>query len=266
MFKAKKSLGQNFLKSKSALSSILKAGSIRSTDTIIEVGPGKGVLTEGLVEQAGKVIAIEKDDRLIEFLKEKFPAEISSGKFEIIHQDILNIKMSDIGSRTKSYKLIANIPYYITGQLIRKFLESEHQPELMVLMLQKEVAKRIVARDGKESILSLSVKAYGNPKYIETVPARYFSPAPKVDSAILLIENISKKTFTENTISEEHFFKVVKTGLAHKRKVLIKNLVEVFSKKNVHAAFEKSTIDLKVRGEDLTLYQWIRIAEYLVGK
>lgn len=259
-FKAKKSLGQNFLKSKSALSSIIKAGDIKTTDTIIEVGPGKGVLTEGLLEKAGRVIAIEKDDRLIELLEEKFKEEIESGKFQIIHKDILEVELGEFGIKTGEYKLVANIPYYITGLLFRKFLESECQPERIVVMVQKEVAKRIVARDGKESILSLSVKAYGEPKYIETVPARYFSPAPKVDSAILLIQDISKKNFKESNVSELHFFEVVKAGLAHKRKVLIRNLEEKFSKETVSQALISTGVNEKARGEDLSLSLWMKIA------
>ncbi len=261
-FKAKKSLGQNFLKSRSALASILKAGNINSSDTVIEVGPGKGVLTEGLLEKANKVIAVEKDDRLIEYLKEKFKNEIEKGNLEIIHQDVLQFNPEG----WTPYKLIANIPYYITGQLIRKFLESNRQPERMVLMLQKEVAKRIVGKvlrqaHGKESILSLSVKAYGTPKYIETVPARYFSPAPKVDSAILLIEDISKKSFGESSITEKHFFNVVKAGLSHKRKLLIRNLEQEFKKETIAIAFQKTGIDIKSRGEDLTIDQWMQVAK-----
>jgi 16S rRNA (adenine1518-N6/adenine1519-N6)-dimethyltransferase len=266
--KAKKSLGQNFLKSKGAISSIIRAGNIQPSDTILEIGPGKGVLTEELVKIAGKVVAVEKDDRLIEHLQEKFHAEIENGKLELIHQDILEWNRNrtpGVGHPVcdNGYKVIANIPYYITGQLIRQFLESESQPSLMVLMLQKEVAKRIVARDEKESILSLSVKAYGEPKYIETVPARYFSPAPKVDSAILLITNISKQKLSGAGISEKNFFTVIKAGLAHKRKVLVKNLEAAFDKTKIEKVFAQSGLGAKTRGEDLSLSQWLEISSLL---
>ncbi|MEI7777163.1 MAG: 16S rRNA (adenine(1518)-N(6)/adenine(1519)-N(6))-dimethyltransferase RsmA [bacterium] len=253
MIKAKKSLGQNFLKSKAAVQQILTAADISEGDIILEVGPGKGVLTESLLESGAQVIAIEKDDRLIEFLNEKFGEQIEKGQLKIIHQDILEFNNDDkVGKKLleKPYKLVANIPYYITGALLRKFLESDNQPERMVLMLQKEVAKRIVANDKRESLLSISVKAYGEPKYIATVPARYFSPVPKVDSAILQIKNISKGFFTENKISEEKFFKTLKAGFAHKRKVLIKNL------NTTPEIFQKINLSTKIRAENLSLKEW----------
>lgn len=259
---AKKSLGQNFLKSKSAIGDIVKAAELTQKDTVLEIGPGKGVLTEALLAASGKVIAVEKDDRLIKFLQEKFSEEILNGKFEIIHGDILDFNLNDLRNRieTSTYKLVANIPYYITGILIRTFLESDFQPEKMVLMVQKEVCDRIVARDGKESILSVSVKAYGTPKYIKKVPARYFSPAPKVDSAILLINNISKDFFTKSDLSEEHFFTVVKAGFAHKRKLAARNLESHFPKEKIQAVFAKLNISKTARPEEISLKNWREIA------
>jgi 16S rRNA (adenine1518-N6/adenine1519-N6)-dimethyltransferase len=254
MIKAKKSLGQNFLKSQKAISEIINAGHINPDDTILEIGPGKGVLTEKLLEKAGKVIAIEKDLELISFLNEKFANEISSKKLLILNEDIL--EFSDFSILTGTYKIIANIPYYITGAIIRKFLESKFQPERMVLLVQKEVAERIVARDKKESILSISVKAYGLPKYIEKVSARYFSPQPKVDSAILLIANISKKLFTENNISELVFFELVKTGFAHKRKVLSSNLKPLLGGRTPKLLNDCGIAE-KARAEDVNLSQWV---------
>jgi len=255
---AKKSLGQNFLKSKSAVGDIIKAGELSSADTVLEIGPGKGVLTEALLAAAGKVIAVEKDDRLIEVLNEKFATEIKEGRLQIIHDDALEVHIT-----LDSYKLIANIPYYITGILIRKFLESENQPEKMVLMVQKEVADRIVARDGKESILSLSVKAYGNPTYIKKVPARYFSPAPKVDSAVLLIDKISKKFFIENNVPEERFFTIVKTAFAHKRKLAMRNLESTFSKEKIERSFLIANIEKTIRAEKIPLEKWFSICKTL---
>jgi 16S rRNA (adenine1518-N6/adenine1519-N6)-dimethyltransferase len=218
---AKKSLGQNFLRSKGALMKIVETADLKLDDIVLEVGPGEGILTEAILRKAGKVIAVEKDNRLIPILEQKFSSEISSGKLLLVHGDILEFSLSSYqlpathstSSGQASYKLIANIPYYITGQLLRKFLESDNQPSRMVLLLQKEVAKRIVSgnnpallklrrtsptspiknlglRGTKESILSISVKAYGAPKYIDTVKAECFTPKPKVDSAILLVENI----------------------------------------------------------------------------
>src|SRR3990172_2215572 len=177
--RAKKSLGQNFLTSRGVARDIVVAAQITPDDVVLEIGPGKGFLTEGLLQKAKKVIAVEKDERMVEYLKDKFREEIRNGKLELIHQDILSFDIS-------RFTLVANIPYYITGEILRTFLSGDLQPQRMVLMVQKEVAERIVARPssrragtGKESILSMSVKVYGTPCYIQKVPARYFSPKPK---------------------------------------------------------------------------------------
>ena len=271
LFLAKKSLGQNFLRSKSALQKIVEAADLKPEDVVLEVGPGEGILTEALLKSAGKVIAVEKDDRLIPLLQEKFASEISVGKFELIHADILDIELTtnnlqlttrqnffkkNLGGQ--AYKLIANIPYYITGQLLRKFLESDFQPSRMVLLLQKEVAKRIVASDNKESILSISVKAYGTPKYIDTVKAECFTPKPKVDSAILLVENISKSFFTSNNLDEKKFFEVLKKGFKSKRKILVGNL-GISNDPNLEKIMSDCGITKNTRAEDITLEQWGRI-------
>lgn len=254
--RAKKSLGQNFLRSKKALDAIVEAGDIENTDTILEIGPGEGVLTKRLLEKAGKVIAIEKDARLISGLQTQFAQEISERKLELIEADILNYLL-----QVTNYKLIANIPYYITGEIIRKFLESENQPEKIVLLLQKEVAQRIVARDKKESILSLSVKVYGEPRYIATVKKESFSPKPKVDSAIVSISNISKTNFKNTT--EEKFFSIVKAGFAQKRKKLINNLRKVAPKEILEKVFQELNLDPNTRAEDISFELWLKIAESL---
>jgi 16S rRNA (adenine1518-N6/adenine1519-N6)-dimethyltransferase len=269
--KAKKSLGQNFLKNKDVLRKMAEAGEVGADDTVLEVGPGEGTLTEELLARAGKVIAVEKDDRLIPYLQKKFSAEISSGKLVLIHSDILSLNTSDFKdfqlfsfreiscrATTFNFKLISNIPYYITGQILRQFLQSDCQPSKIVLLVQKEVAKRIVAEDrgkARQSILSISVKAYGEPKYISTVKAGNFQPAPKVDSAIILINNISKKNFAG--IDEKKFFEILKKGFGSKRKFLFSNLG---LKKGQEIIFSEAGIDRKVRAEELTLAQWGKLA------
>ena len=258
IYKAKKSLGQNFLKSQKALADIVNAGDISPDDTILEIGPGKGALTEKLLEKAERVIAIEKDRELIELLKGKFSVDIKSGKLKLIWGDILEISNSDLEIAT-SYKLVANIPYYITGAIIRKFLEAKQQPERMVLLVQKEVAQRIVARDGKESILSISVKAYGEPVFIDTVKKRYFSPEPKVDSAILLIKNIQRTVLDKKGVDEARFFEIVKAGFAHKRKVLSSNLKPLSGPTTKW--LEICKIPEKARAEDLLLENWVCLAK-----
>ncbi|HEV7702351.1 MAG TPA: 16S rRNA (adenine(1518)-N(6)/adenine(1519)-N(6))-dimethyltransferase RsmA [Candidatus Paceibacterota bacterium] len=244
--RAKKSLGQNFLKSGLALKKIIEAGNITSDDIILEIGPGKGMLTGELLEKAKKVIAVEKDNQLFDFLKIKFIEQIKSGSLVLVHGDILGFSVP------LRYKVIANIPYNITGAILKKFLTEKNQPESMILMVQHEVAKRIVAHDNKESILSISVKAYGEPKMVMKVPARYFSPAPKVDSAVIAINHISRKIFKENKIDEKKFWEIVKIGFAHKRKKLSGNLKSVLNlQKEPFLAFRDK------RAEDLSLLDWI---------
>ena len=252
--RAKKSLGQNFLKSIPALNAIIKAGEVTAADTVLEIGPGKGALTAKLLENAGQVIAIEKDRELLEFLRGKFATEIESKKLILIEGDVLEFLPSTHNLEPKTYKIIANIPYNITGAILKKFLTDAAQPELMVLMVQNEVAQRIVARDSKESILSISVKAYGEPKLVMKVPARYFSPAPKVDSAVISIKNISRQNFAQNRTNEEKFWEVVKLGFAHKRKKLSGNLKGVVTtEKLAHISAENK------RAEDLNLSDWMTL-------
>ncbi|MEI6528373.1 MAG: 16S rRNA (adenine(1518)-N(6)/adenine(1519)-N(6))-dimethyltransferase RsmA [bacterium] len=264
---AKKSLGQNFLKSEGALRKIVEAGEIKDTDTVLEIGPGLGALTEKILEKAGRVVVVEKDDRLISILNEKFSTDVTGGKLQIIHADILNFDPSIYNIQSTNYKLIANIPYYITGEIFRKFLESDNQPSQMVVLVQKEVAIRVVARDGKESLLSNSIKCFGTPRLVDTVPAGAFVPAPKVDSAILAINNISKKFFEENKISPEKFFTILHYGFAHKRKMLLGNLKEAFLKEgrsgveNLRQIFHTAGLSEKVRAEDLTLKNWAELVK-----
>lgn len=255
----KKSLGQHFLKSRGALLKIVAAAELLPTNTVLEVGPGDGALTSFLLEHAGKVVAVEKDGQLIPILKQKFKNEITSGKLKLVHGDILNIDGARCwGLQTSGavppcdYKIVANLPYYITGQFLRKFLQGDTQPSMMVLLLQKEVAKRIVAADGKESILSISVKCYGTPEYIDTVKAGSFVPPPKMDSAILKISDISKKFFADFT--EEKFFTILKKGFAHPRKLLSSNLDLPAS---VLTGWD---ITENARAENVTLEQWKQFA------
>ena len=272
MIRAKKSLGQNWLKSQAILADIIEAGEVEAGDMVLEVGPGQGVLTEKLLGAGAKVIAVEKDDRLIDFLTAKFhlgvklPSE-KRGNLTLIHDDILEFDPAKAGLKAGEYKIIANLPYYITGQFLRQTLESAGPPSLMVLMLQKEVAERIIgsphplgseAPKLKESILSISVKAYGTVKYIKTVPKKYFSPQPKVDSAILKIDRISKNFF--NDLSEPKFFALVKKGFAQKRKMLKGNL------KCPLAVLNQCSIAAKARAEELSLREWKCLAKSVPQK
>jgi len=264
--RAKKSLGQHFLKSKSALAAMVSAAAVGQGDTVLEVGPGKGVLTRALLDTGAHVVAIETDDDLIPLLHDTFAAEIASNQLRLVHGDIRTVYydiMHNIIIDNATYKVVANIPYYITGELIRMFLESAHQPTSLTLLVQKEVCDRIVARDGKESILSLSVKAYGAPRYIQKVPARDFSPAPKVDSAIVHIAHISKNFFDD--MPEDEFFKVVKVGFSSKRKQLANNLQNVWDKQIVARALAQSGIHPSARAEDVPMAQWHALTKILAS-
>ncbi len=262
----KKSLGQHFLNSSHVLEQIISAAAITKDETVLEIGPGTGILTGALLKADAHVIAIEKDDRAYEMLKEKFSKEIFDGRLRLTHGDILN---QDIFN-TKNYAIVANIPYYITGAILEKFLEHEPRPNRMVLLVQREVAERIVARPpdgtghGKESVLSISVKAFGDPKIIARVSRGAFTPVPTVDSAILAIENISGSSLAgKNASAIGRFFEIVRAGFAHKRKLLIRNLETMADREKVAVIWKKFGLDEKVRAEDISVQDWLRIAEHI---
>jgi 16S rRNA (adenine1518-N6/adenine1519-N6)-dimethyltransferase len=257
--KPKKSLGQNFLRSQKTVEEIVRTSNIQNDDLVLEIGPGEGVLTLELLKNGAEVIVIEKDDRLIPELTLKFKEEVENGKLKIIHDDALNVEISEIIN--KKYKIVANIPYYITGQLLRKFLSAKQKPELITVLVQKEVAERIVAKDGKESILSLAVKIFGTPKYIGTVNKSAFAPQPKVDSAILKIENIGDEKISGE--ERDFFFKNLHLGFGHKRKLLIGNLGNTYKKEKLIELFEKMNLNLKTRAENLDSNTWIALSKNL---
>ena len=177
---------------------------------------------------------------------------------KLLHGDVLNLDLKV--TLPKKYVVVANIPYYITGVFLRKMLTDVNQPNRMVLMVQKEIASRILAHDKKESVLSISVKAYGRPGVVRKVAKRYFKPVPKVDSAILKIENISKKFFI-GSVTEEKFFAVVRLGFQHKRKKVLSNLRPHYT--NVDKVFGALNMDKDARAEDLSLKVWLNLAKLL---
>ncbi|MFZ3020185.1 MAG: 16S rRNA (adenine(1518)-N(6)/adenine(1519)-N(6))-dimethyltransferase RsmA [Minisyncoccia bacterium] len=256
--KPKKQFGQNFLTQPKIAQDIVNAGELSKKDTVIEIGPGKGMLTEKILETGAKLIAIEKDADLISGLNEKFEKEIKRGQLKILNKDVRDLNVEALG--IKKYKLIANIPYYITGEILRTFLENKFQPEKMVLMVQREVAERICAKNGKESILSISVKIYGLPKIIRRVSAGSFFPKPRVDSSVLMIEKISKDNFEKNKITEQHFFELLKKGFKSPRKQLGPNLN--FRKDEWYEICKKIEMDEKVRPENLSVENWISLSQH----
>jgi len=273
--KLRRRLGQNFLVSKRIAQKIVEFAKLNSNDIVLEIGPGKGILTEVLLEKLanGKLIAVEKDKDLVEFLKQKFSF---SKNLTLALNDILKFDLSKFKLYSLRYKIVANLPYYLTSRFIRSFLQSDLPPSKMVLMVQKEVAERITAKNNQESILSINVKAYGQPKILKIVPARYFSPRPKVDSAILLIDNISKNFFKDiikelGIIKKEDlknsekelikkiekiFFELVSRGFSNKRKLLKNNL------KLKPEVFKKCNISQTSRAENLSLENWKSLLKF----
>lgn len=265
----KKSLGQNFLKSPAYVRAIVDAADVQKGDTVLEIGPGEGALTKELLARGAMVVAVEKDHRLIPWLEMTFAKEIREKQLVLHEADALEIYTEKILGNKKGsgYKVVANIPYYITGALLKKFLsEEERQPSTLVFLVQKEVAERIVgnpeqrrgAKEKKESILSLSVKAYGEVKYVKTVPRGAFAPAPDVDSAILLVKNISKDNFKSAT-HEKKFFTLIKLGFGQKRKMLKKNIAGVFGDKTSEA-LQRAGIAEDARAEDVPLENWLGLS------
>ncbi len=251
---AKKSLGQNFLISDVPVKKMVEISKVSKEDTVLEIGPGRGILTNELLKTGAKIIAVEKDDNLTLLLKEKFSKEISSGQLTLINGDILDFDLSShYQLSTINYKLISNIPYNITGEIMRKFLEATIKPSLICLLVQKEVAERIVSKDKKESLLSVSVKVFGTPHYAGTVKRTLFRPIPNVDSAILLIDNISNVFF--DNCDENKFFEIVKAGFAHKRKQLQGNLSGFVSLEKL----ENKIGSGKRRAEELTIDEWKKL-------
>ena len=245
-------LGQHFLKTPWAARALAQAVGIGAKDTVLEIGPGKGALTRELLKTGARVVAIEKDEILADFLREKFAVEIASGLLTMVPGDIRDISPEELDLKDGTYVVAANIPYYITGEIIRQFLTTRAKPRAMALLVQKEVEQRIVSK--RESLLSLSVKAYGMPRVAAKVSRKNFSPPPAVDSAILVIESISTDFFKD--LSEERFFKTIRAGFAQKRKFLVNNLAMQFRKSEMLEAFRACNVDNMVRAENVPLETW----------
>jgi 16S rRNA (adenine1518-N6/adenine1519-N6)-dimethyltransferase len=229
----------------------LTAG-VQRGDTVLEVGPGTGILTAALLEAGAHVVAVEADETLLAPLRERFAGELAQERLVIVHADIRTYLAGPMRELPGLYAVVANIPYYITGEILRLLLENARQPLSVTLLVQKEVAERI-ARSKKESLLSLSVKAYGSPRYAFTVPKGAFRPAPSVDSAVLAVRDISRSHFS-GAREEKRFFALIHAGFAHKRKRLAKNLEE--------AGFtEAATRVGDVRAEDVSLAEWLALAK-----
>ncbi|MDP4000627.1 MAG: 16S rRNA (adenine(1518)-N(6)/adenine(1519)-N(6))-dimethyltransferase RsmA [bacterium] len=253
-------MGQNFLVDEVVLAELVEAAQLKKTDTVVEVGPGLGVLTQELVKRAGKVIAVEKDENLYQILKNMYSTShnpsYSRRGIKIVNQDILKFHLDKYIN--EPYKVVANIPYYLTSKLLQHFLTLENKPKLMVFMIQKEVGERIVAAPGKLSILGISVQVFSNPLIVSEVSKTSFWPVPKVDSVILQITPKNKYPEIEN---EKLFFKILKIAFSGKRKQIHNTLSSglKIEKEKLLRIFESINIDPKLRPQDLTIEQWIEL-------
>jgi len=252
-----KSLGQNFLVDEKVFDRIMRAAELSSNDVVLEIGPGIGNLTLRLGERTQKVIAIEKDKKMCEILKKMLESQ-NIKNIKVINQDALKLDFSQYTQ--KPYKLVANLPYYITSPVIRKFLELKKPPKSMILMVQKEVAQRICAKPPKLSVLAVSVQFYAKPKIISYISKKSFWPQPKVDSAIIKI--IPFKVGRSQKYTEK-FFKIVKAGFSHPRKQLINNLSKGLSleKQRIEKWLLKNKIQPTQRAETLSVEYWQKLTK-----
>lgn len=262
MIKAKKSLGQNFLKDAAVVQRIVEDAQISSEDVVVEIGPGKGVMTEQLAQYAKKVIAIELDDRLIPILQEKFEKEKN---VTVIHGDILQINLpklvTDHELQSSGYKVVANIPYYITAPIVRLLLETQYPAKEIILMVQKEVAERIAAKPGEMSILAVAVQYYAKAEVLFEVSKKSFDPEPQVDSAIIKIVTNNQSSVTKE--ETKRFFQVVRGGFSAKRKTLANNLSNSLhiKKPEVEKMLEDLGFSKNTRAQELSVEDWQKITE-----
>jgi 16S rRNA (adenine1518-N6/adenine1519-N6)-dimethyltransferase len=254
---AHKGLGQNFLQDPLALEKIISAAEIQPMDSVLEIGPGLGSLTRYLAISAKEVVAVELDKNLLPPLK----AILSPYQnIRLIHGDILKLSPKDLNLEN-DYIVVANIPYYITSAVIRHLLESELKPRRIVLTVQKEVAQRICAEPGDMSLLALSVQIYGTPRIAAHIPANAFFPAPKVDSAVLIVEIYSSPRIREELLNT--FFKLIKAGFSQKRKTLRNSLSSGLHISPTDAAdlLTRVNIDPQRRAETLSIEEWEKLSE-----
>jgi 16S rRNA (adenine1518-N6/adenine1519-N6)-dimethyltransferase len=257
----RKKLGQNFLADPVALGRIVAAAELSSDDLVVEVGAGVGTLTRLLAEHAGRVVALELDNGLVGILREEL-ADLAN--VEIHHGDVLKFSAAEFPNQ--GFKVIGNLPYYITSAVLRHFLEKVPRPKLMVVTVQREVADRIVARPGQMSILAVSVQFYGQPRIVARVPAGAFYPVPTVDSAVVRIDmGEGSAVSLGETIDDARFFRVVRAGFSQKRKTLRNSLSGglALSPAAVGALLEVAAVDARRRAETLSLEEWARVASAL---
>jgi 16S rRNA (adenine1518-N6/adenine1519-N6)-dimethyltransferase len=257
-----KSFGQNFLVDRTILEKIVEAAELAPDEQVLEVGAGTGVLTRELAKRARRVVAVELERDMLALLKDTIGA---LSNVELVPRHLLDIDPVEVFGQ-QPYKLVANLPYYITAPTFRHFLESENPPRVLVVMVQYEVAQRIVAGPGDLSLLGVSVQFYGQPRIMARVPARAFYPAPKVDSAILRIDTFDQPPLTSK--ERDSFFRIVQAGFAEKRKQLHNALTHHLHRKNeeMRACLLAAHIDPSRRAETLSIAEWLQLWAALTNK
>ncbi|MCX5749972.1 MAG: 16S rRNA (adenine(1518)-N(6)/adenine(1519)-N(6))-dimethyltransferase RsmA [Candidatus Saganbacteria bacterium] len=256
----KRSLGQNLLVDKAALDRIVKAGDIRSSDTVIEIGTGTGILTKELAKTAKKVITFEIDRTIIEAAKEYLAGHEN---VELINDDFLKADLGTLLSSFSNTKIVANVPYYITTPVIEKILENKEQISLAILTVQREFAQRMTAKPGTKEYGSFTVfvNYHTEPKIVSYIPKSSFLPQPEVGSAIILL-TIREKPFVD-VKDERSFFEVVRTSFSQRRKTLRNCLLTKFEPQKVDRALSQAGIDGKRRGETLSIAEFARLSDSL---
>jgi len=256
-----KSKGQNFLIQADVYDKIIAAADLRETDTVLEVGPGLGFLTLNMANRVKKVLAVELDKKIVEVLETII---LSKGvkNIKLFTADILKARGSNF-SKLGPYKVVSNLPYNISSVFLRKFLSLASKPELMVLMLQKEVVDRIMAQAPKMNLLALSVQFYAEVEKIMDVPADNFYPVPQVDSAVIKIIPNKKRLATYE--EEKKFFKILRIGFSSKRKMLKNNLASALSLnlKDIEKILIELNLNSNIRAESLKISDWLKLYQYL---
>jgi len=254
-----KSLGQHWLRDREVLAHIADCAELSANDTVLEIGPGLGTLTSELLRRAKKVVAVEYDSELAR----KLPAQFPGKNLEVINSDILTF---DLSKMPKDYAVVANVPYYITSKIVQLLMTADNKPRIAVLLVQKEVAERLAAQPGKMSILSISAQIFADVYLGDIVPAVFFTPPPKVDSQVVILE--TKKTPFLTDINEKDFFRVVKAGFSAKRKKLRSSISGglKISKEQAETYLAEAEISPDVRAEALDLDDWVRLVRTITPK
>ena len=246
---ANKLLGQHFLRCQWVANTLIETAELKKSDTVLEVGSGTGVLTRELSKKAGRVISVEKDKGLAAELRLNLARE-KINNVEVVDGDILKLLTNNQLPAISGYKIVANIPYYLTSRLLRLLLEGASKPKIIVMTIQKEVAERMTAKPGQMNILATSVQVFAKPEIIKQVPRNCFSPQPKVDSAVISISLISDDFFTKNGLDKEFFFAIVRQGFSQKRKILA-NTLKKFRVKDLPFSLS--------RPQELSLENWVKV-------